>query len=64
MGGFSFLVFLNSLASMVKFRIVFCLGKDFLFKSSLTSWDNINVTKIAKETENGTRFNVIVVFFC
>ena len=34
-GGFSFFVFLNPWASIVKFWIVFCLGKDFLFKSNL-----------------------------
>ena len=35
MGGFSFFVFLNPWALIVKFLIVFYLGKGFLFKSSL-----------------------------
>ena len=35
MGEFSFFVFMNPWASIVDFWIAFCLGKDFLFKSSL-----------------------------
>ena len=35
MGGFSFLVFLNPWASILKFLMVFCFGNHFLFKSIL-----------------------------
>ena len=52
MGGFSFFVLLNPWASIVKFWIVFCLGKDFLFKSILAGCGAVPETEVMLGYQN------------